>query len=69
MDYSGAPAYAPINDWCALSGMGRTVVYECISRGDLRAVKCGKRTLIDVAHGLAFMRSLPEAKVRMGRAV
>jgi hypothetical protein len=46
--------------------MGRSVVYEALARGDLRAVKCGARTLIDVDHGLAWLRSLPPAKATAG---
>jgi hypothetical protein len=39
--------------------MGRSVAYEELAKGNLQAVKLGKRTLIDVEHGLAWMRSLP----------
>lgn len=58
------PAYAPIPDWRVLSGMGRSATYEALGRGDLRAIKLGTRTLIDVAHGLAWLGSLPAATVR-----
>jgi len=50
---SATPRYAPISDWCALSGMGRSSVYEALGRGDLKAIKLGVRTLIDVEHGLS----------------
>jgi hypothetical protein len=63
--YSGpAPAYCSIEDWCIISGMGRRWVYNAIADGTLVAVKCGARTLIDVHHGMALMRSLPPAKIR-----
>ncbi len=58
------PAYATVPDWCALSGMSRSGSYEALGRGDLRAVKLGSRTLIDVQHGLAWLASLPAAAVR-----
>ena len=58
------PAYATISDWCALSGMGRSVTYEAVGRGDLRAIKLGTRTLIDVTHGLAWLGGLPAATIR-----
>ena len=58
------PARATIPFWCALSGMGRSTTYEALSRGDLRAIKLGTRTLIDVPHGLAWLDSLPLATVR-----
>jgi hypothetical protein len=58
------PAFCSIDDWCIISGMGRRWVYNAIADGTLLAVKCGARTLVDVQHGLAFMRSLPPAKIR-----
>ena len=58
------PAFVTLPNWCALSGMGRSSTYEALGRADLRAVKLGTRTLIDVAHGLAWLDSLPAAKVR-----
>ena len=62
------PAYAPIApDWLAISGMSRSGTYEALGRRDLRAIKCGSKTLIDVAHGLAWLASLPEAKVTAPR--
>ena len=58
------PARATINDWCKLSGMGRSATYEALGRSDLRAVKLGSRVLIDVPHGLAWLDSLPPAAIR-----
>jgi len=58
------PAYATIPDWCAISGLGRSKTYEALGRGDLRAIKIGNRTLIDVAPGLQWMDSLPQATIR-----
>ena len=59
------PARATISTWCALSGMGRSTTYEALGRGDLQAIKLGTRTLIDVAHGLAWLATLPAASVRL----
>ena len=47
------PAYASVQRWCDLSGMGRSYTYYELAAGNLRAVKMGAKTLIDVAHGLA----------------
>lgn len=58
------PAYAPVAGWSRISGMGRSTIYEALSRGDLRAIKLGTRTLIDVGHGLAFLDSRPVAAIR-----
>jgi hypothetical protein len=66
---SGFPAYATIPQWCRLSGIGRSSTYEAMGRGDLIARKLGTRTLIDVAHGLAWLDNLPAAAIRTGRKV
>ncbi len=58
------PYFATIDDWCRLSGMGRTRTYDAIGRGYLKAVKLGNRTLVDVETGLAWMRNLPPAEVK-----
>ena len=59
------PAFATIPNWLQISGMGRTSTYEALSKGNLRAVKLGSRTLIDVEHGLCWIRNLPAADVRV----
>ena len=58
------PEFAPIPVWRAISGMGRSRTYEELGAGNLRAIKCGGRLLIDVRHGLAFLRALPAAEIR-----
>ncbi|MBU6356451.1 MAG: hypothetical protein KJS79_06905 [Rhodospirillales bacterium] len=55
------PEYAALTDWTALSGMTRTATYYALARGDLRAKKCGRRLLIHVPTGLAYIESLPDA--------
>ncbi len=59
------PKYQTIPEWCAATGMGRSKFYELLAAGELRAVKLGRRCLIDVEHGLAFMSRLPPADVRL----
>lgn len=56
-------AYTTIAEWCRLSGMGRSSTYEALGAGHLRARKMGTRTLLDVQHGLAWLDSLPPAKI------
>lgn len=56
--------YASIPDWCRMSGMSRTGTYDAVGRNELKAIKVGARTLIDVEAGLAWMRSLPSAQIR-----
>lgn len=41
-------------------GIGRTKLYELIQRGDIEAVKLGRRTLIRAASARAFLESLPK---------
>ena len=37
---------APIGEFCILSGISRTIVYELIGRGELESVTIGKRRLV-----------------------
>jgi hypothetical protein len=57
--------FAPINRWCLISGMGRTQSYQALAAKHLRGKKVGSRLLIDVEHGLAWLRSLPDADIRL----
>jgi hypothetical protein len=59
------PRYASIPHWCGISGMGRTRTYEEAGKGNLRIIKVGGRSLVDVPHGLAWLDSLPEAKITL----
>jgi hypothetical protein len=56
-DAAVQPHYVSVAGWLALSGMTRTGTYLALGRGDLRAIKQpgGRRTLIDVQHGLAWL--------------
>jgi hypothetical protein len=64
---SPTPRFATIDNWCAISGMGRRVTYDELGRGNLKAIKVGARTLIDVQHGLAWLGSRPAAVIRAPR--
>lgn len=44
--------------------MSRSRTYEELAAKHLRGVKYGRRVLIDVRHGLEYLRSLPAVKVR-----
>jgi hypothetical protein len=62
-----SPRFATIDQWCALTGMSRRVTYDELGRGNIKAVKVGARTLIDVEAGLAWFRSRPAAVIRAPR--
>jgi hypothetical protein len=59
-----APKFCTIEHWLVMTGMGRRATYDAMGRGELRAVKAGTRTLIDVEQGLAWINSLPPAKIK-----
>ncbi|WP_373084892.1 helix-turn-helix domain-containing protein [Sneathiella sp.] len=42
------------------SGISRSCLYEALKRGDLRAVKAGRRTLIPVADLQEYLANLPQ---------
>jgi excisionase family DNA binding protein len=50
-----------IAEAAAMAGLGRTKIYEAISKGRLKARKCGKRTLILRDELRQFLASLPNA--------
>lgn len=54
------PLFASIDEWCRLTGMGRTRTFSAIKEG-LPAVKHGRRTLIDLERGVEWLRALPSA--------
>ncbi len=62
-----SPKYATIENWLGISGMGRRSTYDELGRGNLKAIKVGARTLIDVEAGLAWLRSRPPAVIRAPR--
>jgi excisionase family DNA binding protein len=45
-----------VPDWL---GISRSKVYEEIAAGRLKAVKCGSKTLVPYASGLAWLNNLP----------
>ena len=53
------PIAITIPDAIKASGMSRTSIYEALKRGDLAALKAGRRTLIPFAELQNYMASLP----------
>lgn len=56
----------PIDRACALSGCGRTKIYELIARGLLDARKLGRRTLVTDDSLRRFLADLPPIGLRRG---
>ena len=65
--HTPSPKFATIEDWCVISGLSRRVVYDKLGTGELKAIKVGGRTLVDVEAGLAWMRALPPPAIRAPR--
>ena len=55
------PLFASVQDLTQIIGLGRSNIYEMLARGDLRAIKIGKRTLVDVTAARQFMAAQPAA--------
>lgn len=51
-----------VQEFCRVYGVGKSLVYELLSGGALRAVKAGKRTLILEESARAWFDSLPPAR-------
>ena len=58
-----SPIVHTIQEACSITHTGRTALYEAIRSGALRAVKCGRRTLILDEDLRRFMQSLPSINV------
>ena len=59
------PRYGSHRDWSRLSGLSRATTDRLIADGQIRALKVGRRTLIDFEQALAFLESRPP--LRLGR--
>lgn len=52
-------AYGTMPEAVQYSGMSRSALYEALKRGDLKARKAGRRTLISFADLEAYLANLP----------
>ena len=43
-----------VNDFCRAAGIGRTLFYDEVKRGELKIIKVGKRTLIPDSEAKAW---------------
>ena len=52
-----------VSEFCATYNVGKTTAYVEIAAGRLRALKCGKRTLIDVDDAETWLAALPSSSM------
>ncbi|MDE2006577.1 MAG: hypothetical protein KGI51_08430 [Rhodospirillales bacterium] len=67
MSEPASPLAFTIHDTTRVSGVSRTGIYEAVGRGDLVAVKAGRRTLILAVSLQSFLANLPPAKIGIKR--
>jgi hypothetical protein len=58
------PYFAGIDEFGKMTGLSRRKIYDLMADKKLIGHKLGARVLIDVNHGLQFLRSLPLAEVK-----
>ena len=51
------PLALPIEDACAVTGLGKTKIYELIAEGKLKAVSVGRRRLVHFSSIEALLQS------------
>ncbi len=49
----------PFKSWCRKHGIGVTKGYELLKKGNLKAIKLGRRTFITDEEDSRFIQSLP----------
>lgn len=59
------PNFVSIAEWCFRSGISRSRTYELLATGDIKAHKVGRRTLIDLKAGLAWLDAQPAPKIAL----
>jgi excisionase family DNA binding protein len=60
-----APLAVSVNDATRLLGIGRTRLYRAFNEGDLKLIKCGKKTLVAYADLQNWLTRLRDPKARM----
>jgi excisionase family DNA binding protein len=61
-EHLNEPLAVSINEASRLLGIGRTRLYQAFSDGDLKPIKCGKKTLIAYADLQDWLRRLRDRK-------
>lgn len=68
MEAISTPDFVPIAVWVARTGISRSKTYELLAAGELTARKVGRRTLIDLHAGLAWLDAQPAPKIALAFA-
>jgi hypothetical protein len=66
---SNTKKYMGMREWTAVSGMSRAATYKAFAEGYIHAHKIGRRTVVDVDQGLAWIASQPAPKVKRRKTV
>jgi excisionase family DNA binding protein len=59
------PLAYSINEACSAAAIGRTCIYELIGRGEIRAIKRGRRTLIRADDLQRWLDGLPHVEPKI----
>lgn len=59
------PNFVTISEWVVRSGVSRSRTYELLASGHLEARKVGRRTLLDLRAGLAWLDAQPAPKISL----
>ncbi len=62
------PNFVTVAEWCLRSGISRSRTYELLAADDIKARKVGRRTLIDLKAGLAWLDAQPAPKIALAFA-
>ncbi|WP_207803030.1 MerR family transcriptional regulator [Roseicella frigidaeris] len=57
------PLAVPLARAPAITGLSRSTIYREVARGNLRLLKVGRTSLLDMASVRAFLASLPVAEI------
>jgi hypothetical protein len=58
------PNYVALDGAKKITSLGRSSLYGLLGRGEIRAIKAGRRTLYDVASLHGWLASRPAAVIR-----
>ena len=68
MPHSTPTITLSVDDTLRASGLGRTTLYGLLAAGEIRAVKAGRRTLVDMESLRTYLARLPAITYRTKEA-